>query len=228
MLLALLAFLVFRQLKRRERVWMIGMLAVYICTGPFLVLLLNFSPDRQSIGIAAPLFALGHVFIAMFGAYGLTIACACMATQYEAMRKWLLVGGFCALDFAVFTVAANCQTLIGNLDDEIVARYGFLKMVCWILAGVTILILRKGGLQNDRLLSFGLPGLFVLCSLMLTIATILQDQFSLGGFSNFFHNLVQAFRPEQYGVPVYAALILFGMALIFFCIGLADFARRLR
>ena len=119
LLLALLAFLVFRQLKRRERVWMIGMLAVYICTGPFLVLLLNFSPDRQSIGIAAPLFALGHVFIAMFGAYGLTIACACMATQYEAMRKWLLVGGFCALDFTVFTVAANCQTLIGNLDDEI-------------------------------------------------------------------------------------------------------------
>jgi tetratricopeptide (TPR) repeat protein len=216
LLLALLVFLVFRQLKRRERVWMIGMLAIYICTGPFLVLLLNFSPDRTSIGIAAPLFAIGHVFIAMFGAYGLTIACAYMATQYEAMRKWLLVGAFCALDFAVFTVVWNCQTLIGNLDDEMATRYGFLKMVCWILAGATILILRKGGLQNDRWLSFGLPGLFVLCSLMLTIATILQDQFSLGGFSNFFHNLVQAFRPEQYGLPVYAALILFGMALIFF------------
>src|SRR5579859_39612 len=215
LLLALLAFLVFRQLKRRERVWMIGMLAVYICTGPFLVLLLNFSPDRQSIGIAAPLFALGHLFIAMFGAYGLTIACAYMATQYEAMRKWLLVGGFCALDFAVFTVAANCQTLIGNLDDEMAARYGFLKMVCWILAGITILILRKGGLQNDRLLSFGLPGLFVLCSLLLTIATIFQDQFSRNASPNFFHNLVQAFRPEQYGLPVYAALILFGMALLF-------------
>ena len=82
----------------------------------------------------------------------------------------------------------------------------------------TILILRKGGLQDDRLLSFGLPGLFVLCSLILTIATILQDQLSLGGFSNFFHNLVQAFRPEQYGLPVYAALILFGMALIFFAL----------
>ncbi len=216
LLLALLAFLTFRQLKRRERVWMIGMFAVYICTGPFLVLLLNFSPDRQSIGIAAPLFALGHVFIAMFGAYGLTIACAYMATQYEAMRKWLLVGAFCALDFTVFTVASNCQTLIGNLDDEIAARYGFLKMVCWILAVVTILIIRKNNLQNDRLLSFGLPGLFVLCSLMLTIATILQDQFSLGGCSNFFHNLVQAFRPEQYGLPIYAALILFGMALLFF------------
>src|SRR5208282_5219861 len=78
--LALLVFLVYRQLKRRERVWMIGMSAIYICTGPFLVLLLNFAPDRQSINISAPLFALGHVFIAMFGAYGLTIACACMAT----------------------------------------------------------------------------------------------------------------------------------------------------
>ncbi len=73
LLLALVPFLIFRKLKRRERVWMIGMLAVYTCMGPFLVLLLNFAPDRQSIGIAAPLFALGHVFIAMFVAYGLTI-----------------------------------------------------------------------------------------------------------------------------------------------------------
>ena len=216
LLLALLAFVTFRQLKRRERVWMIGMLAVYICTGPFLVLLLNFAPDRQSIGIAAPLFALGHVFFAMFGAYGLTIACAYMATQYEAMRKWLLVGGFCALDFAAFTVALNCQTLIGNLDDEIASEFGFLKVVCWILAGITILILRKGGLQNDRLLSIGLPGLFVFFSLALTVATVLQAQLDLNNLSGFFHNLVQAFRPEQYGLPVYAALILFGAALIFF------------
>ena len=76
LLLALVVFLVYRKLKRRERVWMIGMVAIYICMGPFLVLLLNFAPDRQSISIAAPLFALGHVFIAMFVAYGLTIIAA--------------------------------------------------------------------------------------------------------------------------------------------------------
>ncbi len=50
-----------------------------------------------------------------------------MATQYEAMRKWLLVGGLCALDFALFTVAANCQTLIGNLDDEIAVALRILE-----------------------------------------------------------------------------------------------------
>ena len=218
LLLALVIFLVYRKLKRRERVWIIGMVAIYTCIGPFLVLLLNFSPDRQSIGIAAPLFATGYVFVSMFIAYGLTIIAAYMATQYEAMRKWLLVGGICALDFALFTVAANCQTLIGNLDDEIVVRYGFLKMACWIFTAITILILRKNGLQNDRLLSFGLPGLFVLCSFGLTIATILQDQLNLDGFTNFFHNLAQAFHPYQYGLSVYAALILFGMALIFVCL----------
>ena len=217
LLLALVIFLIYRQLKRRERVWVIGMVAIYTCIGPFLVLLLNFSPDRTSIGIAAPLFATGHVFISMFAAYGLTIIAAYLATQYEGMRKWLLVGGLCALDFALFTVAANCQTLIGNLDDEIVARYGFLKMACWILAAITIVILRKNGLQNDRLLSFGLPSLFVLCSFGLTIATILQDQLSLNGFINFFHNLAQAFHPYQYGLPIYAGLIFLGAALIFLC-----------
>ncbi|MGB7769774.1 MAG: DUF2723 domain-containing protein [Verrucomicrobiia bacterium] len=215
LLLALVVFLVYRKLKRRERVWMIGMVAIYICLGPFLVLLLNFAPDRQSISIAAPLFAVGHVFISMFVAYGLTIACAYMATQYETMRPWLLVGGLCALDFALFTVAWNCQTLIGNLDDEIATRYGFLKMVCWMLAVATIMIIRKYRLQDDRLLSFGLPGLFVLCSFGLTVATIFQDRLNPNSFPAFFHNLAQAFRPHQYGLPVYAALILLGMALIY-------------
>jgi len=215
LLLALLIFLVYRKLKRRERSWMIGMFAIYLCIGPFLVLLLNFAPDRQSIGIAAPLFAVSHVFISMFVAYGLTIIAAYMAAQYEASRKWLLVGGLCALDFALFTVASNCQTLIGNLDVEIAVRFGFLKMACWILAVVTILILRKNGLQNDRLLSLGLPGLFVLCSLGLTLAIIVQDQLGLNGLPSFFHNFVQAFNPDQYGLPIYAALILLGMALLF-------------
>jgi len=217
LLLALMIFLIYRQLKRRERVWIIGMVAIYTCIGPFLVLLLNFSPDRQSIGIAAPLFATGHVFIAMFVAYGLTIIAAFMATQYEAMRKWLLVGGLCALDFALFAVASNCQTLIGNLDDEIVVRYAFLKMACWILAVIMIVTLRKNALQNDRLLSFGLPGLFVLCSFGLTIVTILQDQLNLNSFTAFCHNLAQAFNPQQYGLPIYAGLIFLGAALMFLC-----------
>ena len=88
-------------------------------------------------------------------------------------------------------------------------------MVCWILAFFTILVLRKNELQNDRLLSFGLPGLFVLCSFGLTLATILQDQLGLSGLSDFFHNLVQAFNPDQYSLPIYAALVLLAMALLF-------------
>jgi len=216
LLLIVLVFLVYRQLKQRERVWLIGLTSMYICMGPFLVLLLNFAPDRQSISISAPLFALGHAFIAIFVAYGLVIAFAYMATQYEAMRKWSLLGGLCALDFMLFTVVWNCQTLIGNLDDEIATRYGFLKVVCWILAVTAIVILRKNQLQDDRMLSWGLPGMFVVCSFGLTLAAILQNQLGLGGFSNLFHNIIQAFRPDQYGLPVTAALILLAMGLIYF------------
>lgn len=216
LLLIVLIILVYRLLKRRERVWLLGLTAMYMCMGPFLVLLLNFSPDRQSIAISAPLFALGHVFIAMFVAYGLVIACAYMATQYDAMRPWLLLGGLCALDLMVFTLVWNCQTLIGNLDDEIAARYGYLKVVCWILAAAAIVILRKCRLQDDRTLSLGLPGMFVFISFALTFVAIVQNHPGLGGFSNLFHNIVQAFEPYQYGLTVFAALILLGMSLIYF------------
>ena len=83
LLMAFVVFLVYRKLKPRERTWLIGMSGLYLCIGPFLVLLLNFAPDRQSISIAAPLFAVSHVFISMFVAYGLTIIAAYMAAQYE-------------------------------------------------------------------------------------------------------------------------------------------------
>src|SRR5436190_12968164 len=43
LLIALVVFLFFRKMKRRERVWNLGMVALFICVGPFLVLLLNFS-----------------------------------------------------------------------------------------------------------------------------------------------------------------------------------------
>jgi tetratricopeptide (TPR) repeat protein len=221
LLLILLVVLAYRQMKRRERVWLIGLAAMYACMGPFLVLLLNFAPTRESIAISAPLFALGHVFIAMFVAYGLTIACAYIATQYETARPWLLMAGLCALDFMVYTLVWNCQTLIGNLDDELASRYGYLKVVCWILAIVTVLILRKNRMQNDRMLYFGLPGLFVLCSLALTLAALFQNQIRLGGSADFFHNLIQAFDPYQYGLPVYAALVLLGMALLYFVVAWA-------
>ena len=84
LLLALVIFLVYRKLKRRERVWIIGLVAIYIFIGPFLVLLLNFSPDRQSMESTPPLFTASHVFIAMFVGYGLTMIASFMATQYEA------------------------------------------------------------------------------------------------------------------------------------------------
>jgi tetratricopeptide (TPR) repeat protein len=218
LLIALAIFLVYRKLKRRERVWIIGLVAIYIFIGPFLVLLLNFSSDRQSIGLNRVFLTASHVFIATSVGYGLTLIGSYMATQYEAVRKWLLVGGVCALDFALFTVMTNCQTLIGNLDVELAARYGFLKIACWLLATIAILIIQKNGLQNDRLLSIGIPGLFVLCSFGLTITAILENRLNFNGFPIFFHNLAQSFNPEQYGLPIYAGLIFLGTTLIFLCL----------
>ena len=87
LLLALVVFLFYLKMKRRERVWIIGMVAIFLCLGPFLVLLLNFPSDRQSLELNRVFLTSSHVIISMFVGFGLTLLATYLATHYASSRS---------------------------------------------------------------------------------------------------------------------------------------------
>ena len=88
--LALIPFIYFFKLHRRERAWLIGIAAIYLCLGVLLLILLNPPPDRAAQDLVRVFFGASHTMIAMLVGYGITITAACMATQYERFRHWEL------------------------------------------------------------------------------------------------------------------------------------------
>ncbi len=153
--LALVPFVFFRKLHRRERAWLIGIVAMYLCMGVLLLILLNPPPDRNAQALVRVFFTASHTFIALLMGYGLTLIAAYMATHYERFRAWGLAGGLAAAALAALSLAELTQSTYFGEDTEM---------------GV------------GRLLRF--------------IGEV---------FTN----------PNQYGLPVYAGLILLAMTLVF-------------
>ncbi|HEU5123729.1 MAG TPA: DUF2723 domain-containing protein [Verrucomicrobiae bacterium] len=220
LLIALIIFLFYRKMKRRERVWILGMVSIFICVGPLLVELLNFSSDRQSLELNRVFLTSSHVFVAMSVGYGLTLLAASMVVHFNSLRNVSILAGICALDFAVYALAVNGQP---DFNPDRATAYGVLKMVCWMTALICLLVLWHKKLEHDRMLSIGIPGLFVLVSIGLTLAVLVGDQPGKENLGTFFSTVQHAFSPNQYGVPIFAALLLIGAAIVFL---IAVFASR--
>ncbi|HPU55433.1 MAG TPA: DUF2723 domain-containing protein, partial [Verrucomicrobiota bacterium] len=212
LLIALVVFLYYRKMKRRERVWIMGMVALFICLGPFLVYLLNFSSDRQSLELNRVFLTSSHLFVAMSAGFGLTLIAASLVVHFNSLRNVALMGGVCVADLALFILAVNSQP---EFDAELAAKFGFIKILCWLAAITAVVILWRKGLEHDRLLAFGLPGLFVFASGIITLVTFMGDPPRLSGIGNVFAFIGRAFSPDQYGLPVFAALILLAASLVF-------------
>ena len=71
--LALVPFVFFFKLHRRERAWLIGITAIYLCMGVLLMILLNPPPDKQAQQLVRVFFTASHVLIALLVGYGLTL-----------------------------------------------------------------------------------------------------------------------------------------------------------
>lgn len=113
-LLALVPFLYFSRMQKRERAWVIGITAIYLCLGVLLLILLNPPPDRQARELIRVFFTASHVCVAMAVGYGLTLIAATLATHYEAARRAALLGGIVALDLAVFALAISTHSVLGE------------------------------------------------------------------------------------------------------------------
>ena len=103
MFLALVPFLFFRKMHRRERAWMIGIVAIYFFLGVLLLILLNPPPDKQAQQLIRVFFTASHTMISLLVGYGLTLVAAYMATHYERFRSWGLIGGSVAIALALFS-----------------------------------------------------------------------------------------------------------------------------
>src|SRR5690606_30852798 len=99
---------------------------------------------------------------------------------------------------AVFMLAINAQR---DFNPDLATGYGYLKVLCWMAAFACITVLWRKGLERDRMLSVGIPGLFVVASLSLSLATFLGNSPSLANLIAVLSEIRQAFSPDQYGLP---------------------------
>ena len=101
MLLAILPFALLLKMKNRERGWMIGSFAIYICLAGLLMILLNPTPDKHGRDMTRVFFAASHVLLAMWIGFGLVLFCAVVARRYYEVRTALGLGLVVAAAFAM-------------------------------------------------------------------------------------------------------------------------------
>ena len=95
MFIALVPFVFFFKMQKRERAWIIALTAMYICLGGLLMMLLNPTPDKASADLIKVFLCSSHTIVACLIGYGLALTAAFMATHYQKFRLWGLAGGMC-------------------------------------------------------------------------------------------------------------------------------------
>src|SRR5262249_52943366 len=105
-------------MQRRERAWLIGVTAIYLCLGVLLLILLNPPPDRQAQGLVRVFFTASHTCIALLVGYGLTIIAAYMATHYQRFQFWGKIGGAVAVALALYSFTEiTTKTFFGETAE---------------------------------------------------------------------------------------------------------------
>lgn len=107
--LALVPFFFFFRMQRRERAWIIGLTAIYLCLGVLLMILLNPNPDRASADLVKVFFAASHTMVAAMIGYGMALTAAFMATHYSRFRPWALGGGVVAVSLAIYEIIKDTE-----------------------------------------------------------------------------------------------------------------------
>jgi hypothetical protein len=99
---ALVPVLFFFKMQKRERSWITGLIAIYLCLGALLMVLMNTSPDRQSAELNRVFFITSHGIVAIMAGYGMALIASFMATHYAVFRRWGLLGGAIAALLGIY------------------------------------------------------------------------------------------------------------------------------
>ncbi len=137
LLIGLVPFLFFFRMASRERAWIAGLSAIFVCLGILLLILLNPPPDRQGQQLNRVFFTASFVIVSMLVGYGLTLIGALLATQYERWRTWAMWGCVAAAGLAFYT-----WKNLENMSD--VSSASVLSgLVLAIVAAVVLGVLRE-------------------------------------------------------------------------------------
>lgn len=141
-LIAIGMFLFYRQMQKRERNWIIGIVGIFICLGPMLVFLLNPPADRQARELIRVFFTASHVLVSIGVGYGLALLAAFLATHYQSFRRFALMGGIVAVDLALFALAVETYSQLGSAPTEAqVALLGNLVKYSFLILAATCIVL---------------------------------------------------------------------------------------
>jgi len=240
--IALLPFVFLFKMQNRERSWIIGLTAIYLCIGVLLTIIMNTSLDRQSSEEAKVFFTASHAVVAIMIGYGLALMAAYMATHYQNFRRWGLLGSATGILLAIYCLVDATGRLYfgpgGGFKPEHAFLQGILAIVglAWIVVGY-IRLHRWINSFNDETFSnlflWGLPAFVVLFGIIFGFkypdVTSALAIAALNFVIDFFrspieilhtelpHYILQAFAKDQYALPVFANLILLAVPIILIC-----------
>jgi thioredoxin-like negative regulator of GroEL len=167
--LALVPFVFFLKLHKRERAWLIGISAMYFFLGVLLLILLNPPPDRAAQSLVRVFFTASHTLIALLVGYGLTLIAAYMATHYQRFRSWGLIGGGIAVALAIYSFTTLTEeTFFGQGSST-----GLGKLLSFVVSTFT---------NKDQ---YGLPVfagliLIAMCAVFVVALLLYRDRAPLG------------------------------------------------
>ena len=126
--IALVPLLFFFKMQKRERSWITGLVAIYLCIGVLLMVLMNTSPDRQSAELNKVFFITSHGIIAIMAGYGMALIASFMATHYGGFRRWGLLGGAIAALLGLYCL----WDATGKHYFGLAGQVGFFDLPHWI------------------------------------------------------------------------------------------------
>ena len=221
--IALVPLLFFFKMQKRERSWIGGLVAIYLCIGVLLMVLMNTSPDRQPAELNKVFFISSHSVIAIMIGYGLALTAAYMATHFVRFRLVGILLGVVTIVPALITLYDGvCHTFYG---DAGLLSYIFILLVYFCLAAAFVLAALAGQClvrmrdasvlpqESDR--SYFL--VFITAAavfLGMAILTVFFRNDSLS-FAQLCTAFGRVFAPNQYSLPAMAGLLIVGVAVAF-------------
>jgi Flp pilus assembly protein TadD len=229
-LIALIPFVFFFKLHKRERAWLVGITAIYFCLGVLLLILLNPPPDRAAQQLVRVFFTASHTIIALLVCYGIALTSAYMVTHFQHFRFCGLAGGAAAIALAVFSFAQLTSRTFFGADAAVgpgpllafvreaftnTHQFGLPVYAGVILIAMTVLFLGVMWRHRDRApLGFAL-GLFALMPLHSLLTHWADNEQRNHWFGYYFgHDMFRPPFQKPDGKPLYPDMskdaILFG------------------